>query len=268
MSVRNIVKVMNFHSLLRVNEARRKVIAAQDYEDHLSKIISAILTNRNFNKDYNLLKLNNSENAPELNIFIGSDLGFCSSFNSDVIKQIKDDDPKNYKIIIGKRIKINADNVILYSDKEKFAAFEDQMHTEILELLSNQKIKGINIIYIHYYNLNKQALSKKKLLPVDFTNEDNDKNKLDDYSVEGDIIDILWNLISFYVKTEISIAEAWSWASENVERQNFTSESLKKIDEQTEIRMKAERKEQKKEVFKEIVELNNKKNFEKLKEGE
>lgn len=38
MSVRNIVKVMNFHSLLRVNEARRKVIAAQDYEDHLSKI--------------------------------------------------------------------------------------------------------------------------------------------------------------------------------------------------------------------------------------
>lgn len=266
MSVRNIVKVMNFHSLLRVNSARRKVAEAQEYESHLNKVISAILTNRNFNKDYNLLRFN--ENAPELNIYIGSDLGFCSSFNSDVIKQIKSDNPKNYKIIIGKRVKTNAENILIYSDKEKFSVVEDQIYTTVLDLLTNHKVKCINIIYIHYYNLNQQALSRKRLLPVEFKDEEIEKYKLDDYSVEGDIVDILWNLISFYVKTEISIAEAWSWASENVERQNFTSESLKKIDEQAEIKMKAERKEQKQAVFKEIVELNNKKNFEKLKEGE
>ena len=57
-----------------------------------------------------------------------------------------------------------------------------------------------------------------------------------------------------YVTTEIKIAEAWSWASENVKRQAFTNESLKKIDEKEEIRIKKERKEKSKENFKIIVE--------------
>ena len=82
--------------------------------------------------------------------------------------------------------------------------------------------------------------------------------KNDDYVVEGDLSYILLNLISLYVSNEIKIAEAWSWASENVERQIFTNESLKKIDEREEEREKQERKQRHTKEFKQIVEKNNK----------
>ena len=65
----------------------------------------------------------------------------------------------------------------------------------------------------------------------------------EDFVVEGDLDYILWNLISLYVSTEIKIAEAWSWASENVQRQLFTDQSLKKIEEREEEDLKVARKE-------------------------
>ena len=44
------------------------------------------------------------------------------------------------------------------------------------------------------------------------------------FTAEGDLFFIIWNLISSYVTMEIKIAEAWSWASENVKRQAFTND--------------------------------------------
>ena len=48
MSVKNTVKVMNFHALLRVPEARRRVDLAFEYERELKYIISSIVNNRIF----------------------------------------------------------------------------------------------------------------------------------------------------------------------------------------------------------------------------
>ena len=87
-----------------------------------------------------------------------------------------------------------------------------------------------------------------------------------DFSSEGDLLFIIWNLVSLYVTTEIKIAEAWSWASENVKRQAFTNESLKKIDEREEINTKRVRKENNIERFKTIVESINKRTMKKNKE--
>ena len=86
-------------------------------------------------------------------------------------------------------------------------------------------------------------------------------NKKDDFVVEGDLSFILLNLLTLYITNEIKIADAWSWASENVERQVFTNESLKKIDEREEERLKKERKARHNKEFKQIVENNNKKNY-------
>ena len=117
------------------------------------------------------------------------------------------------------------------------------------------------IIYIHYYNLNRQEILKRTILPVNFDDAlaEMDTNINDDFSVEGDIVFIIWNLISIYVSTEIKIAEAWSWASENVKRQMFTNESLKHIDDMEEEKAKIERKIKKQKQLEVIVEANNKK---------
>jgi F0F1-type ATP synthase gamma subunit len=116
MSVRNVVKVMNFHALLRVNNARKKVEKAFNYERELKYVIASIVKNRIFKQDN--LSLEFSKNEKELNIYIGSDLGFCSSFNADVIGYIKEDVDINDKIIIGKRVDMDIPNKILYLDKE------------------------------------------------------------------------------------------------------------------------------------------------------
>ena len=113
-------------------------------------------------------------------------------------------------------------------------------------------IEFYQLIYIHYNNLNSQEVMKRKILPLEIDTKT--KEKENDFASEGDLFFIIWNLISLYVTTEIKIAEAWSWASENVKRQAFTNESLKKIDEREEIRIKKERKEKSKENFKIIVE--------------
>ena len=263
MSVRNVVKVMNFFALLRVNSARKKVEKAFAYERELKYIIATIVNNRIFNQED--LSLEFSKNEKELNIYIGSDLGFCASFNSDVISYIKADDEKNDKIIIGKRVKMDVSNLRLYLDKEDFYDKQDEIYDIVLDGILNKIYSKINIIYIHYYNLNKQNIVKRTILPFDFEEDVLDKedkreiNKLDDFVVEGDLSYIILNLLSLYVANEIKIAEAWSWASENVERQVFTSESLKKIDEREEERQMIARKEKHAKEFKLIVEKNNKK---------
>ena len=118
MSVKNVVKVMNFHSLLRVNSARRKVNEAFMYENEIKGIISSIVNNRIFKEDNLSIKM--ASGKKELNVYIGSDLGFCASFNADIINFLKADDKDNDKIIIGKKINIVKDNVLLFMNKEDY----------------------------------------------------------------------------------------------------------------------------------------------------
>ena len=58
---------------------------------------------------------------------------------------------------------------------------------------------------------------------------------------------------------EIRIAKAWSYATENVQRQTFTDNSLKKIEDREDQQKKEELKLKKAEAFKTIVEMNNRK---------
>ena len=262
MSVKNVVKVMNFHALIRVNDARKKVAEAHAYENQLKTIISTIVNNRIFKEDHLSIKMPSGKK--ELNVYIGSDLGFCASFNADIISILKADDPNNDKIIIGKKINVVNDNVLLFMNKEDFPNEYDQIFQIILDGVLNQKYSRLNVIYIHYNNLNNQVVMKRQIMPLELDEKADVVEN--DFSAEGDLFFIIWNLISLYVTTEIKIAEAWSWASENVKRQAFTSESLKKIDEREEIIQKKVRKEKNKKRFKIIVESINKKAINKNKE--
>ena len=165
MSVKNVVKVMNFHSLIRVNNARKRVTEAYAYENELKIIISSIVNNRIFKEDHLSIKM--SKGKKELNIYIGSDLGFCANFNADIISYLREDDPDNDKIIIGKRINIPCENVLLFMNKEDFPNEYDKIYDIVLDGVLNEKYSQLNIIYIHYNNLNSQEVMKRKILPLE-----------------------------------------------------------------------------------------------------
>jgi F0F1-type ATP synthase gamma subunit len=133
----------------------------------------------------------------------------------------------------------------------------------MMDKLINKEYSRINLIYIHYYNLSKQKIQKRAILPFDYTSDEiagdsfKEIKAIDDFVVEGDLEYILWNLIVTYLSIEIKIADAWGWASENVQRQMFTNSSLNKIKEQNEEKRRIERKEIKSKEFKQIIENNN-----------
>ena len=103
MSIRNVVKVMNFHSLIRVDKAKRQADKYLMMEDQLYAMMEAIVNNRNLILDKKIFRVN--EDAPKINIYIGSDFGFCSNYNSQVNDQLHKDPAGDVKILIGKKLR-------------------------------------------------------------------------------------------------------------------------------------------------------------------
>lgn len=259
MKIKSVVKVMNFHSLLKVDRARKRAEKYFEYEAGLTDFVDNILNNRNLILDKKMLKLDES-NKP-LNIYIGNDLGFCGNFNSNVNHEaLKDKDSE--KIIIGKKILTGKDNVLLALTKEEYLNNNKQIEKIIYDRIRNSKITEINLIYNHYYNISRIELVKKKILPIDqkaYTT----KSHKEDFAIEGDINDILVNIIAMYLSYEIRVATENSYASENVARQMLTKESLKKIDEIEEENLRKDRKARNAKSFKKVIE-----NFIKIRDKE
>ena len=87
MNVKAVVKVMNFHSLLRVEASRRQAEKLSAMEEELSAMMRIVLTNRNLRLDKRI-RMPNPE-LPVLRIYMGSDLGFCGSVNASVLSELK-----------------------------------------------------------------------------------------------------------------------------------------------------------------------------------
>ena len=115
--IKNVVKVMNFHSLLRVDKARKEAEKYRNVGEEITKIMARIVYNKNMILDKNVITVDVSK--PKLNIYIANDYGFCGNFNSVISKQIRQD-IYEYKIIIGNKIIYTDDKVVLKVSKDHF----------------------------------------------------------------------------------------------------------------------------------------------------
>ena len=231
MKIKSVVKVMNFHSLLRVDSSRKRAEKLFSYEKELTNFVDNIINNKNLILDKKILKMN--PRGKELNIYIANDLGFCGNFNSNVNFELKNDQ-NSEKIVIGKKIikKKQEDDVILSMTKKEYAENTDKVENILLEGLRKKKYSTVNLIYNHYYNISKIEFMKKQLLPLDDNLIEKKGTKYsEDFVVEGNLNDILLNIITLYLSYEIRVATENSYASENVQRQTVTKKSLNKIEE-------------------------------------
>jgi len=251
MKVKSVVKVMNFHSLLRVDSSKKRAEKFFEYEKELTDFVSNILNNKNLILDKKMINLN--PEGKDLNIYIANDLGFCGSFNSNVNFNLKNDNNCD-KIVIGKKIIKKNDDVIFAVTKEEYPENINKIETILLEGIRQEKYKTVNIIYNHYYNISKIELVKKRILPLENdVLEKKDGKYKEDFVVEGNINEILANIMVLYLSYEIKIATENSYASENIQRQMVTKESLKKIDEIEETKRTQLRKEVKMKNFKKLL---------------
>lgn len=242
-NIKNVVKVMNFHSLLRVDKAKRKADNYKVLEEEILSFMNKVLNNKNLNLDKRLIT--SKPDGKIVNFYIGNDLGFCGNFNSSV-KHVAEEDKGVIKIVVGEKIFMNKDDVALNIAKEDFYNDFKKVEDIIKPLLINRRIKEINAIFNRYYNVNNIKLEKKKLFPLEF----DDSKNTEDFVIETDASSMFEDLLLLYIECELQIIESNSWAAENIMRQNLTSESLKKIDEIEEEKQKQVRKEKKYQAFK------------------
>lgn len=248
-NIENVVKVMNFHSLLRVDKAKRKANKFLTVEEELIDIIVHILYNKNLKLDYKDILAN--KRGKTLNIYIANDMGFCGNFNSSVMEMSKKD-TEAQKIMVGEKIFLNDKNTILNISKDDFYHDFKQIENIISSLFNNHQLSEINIIYNRYYSVGDIRLEKRNIYPIKLENTGD--NSFDaDYIIENDVYELLEHLILLYLCYQIKIIESNSWASENVMREKITRESLKKINNLNEEKNRIERKNKKYISFKKQI---------------
>lgn len=257
MSLKNVVKVMNFHSLLRVDRSRKTAKKYSQMEHMVLEMLDNILNNRNILLDVKALQM--KPEMPELQILMGSDLGFCGNLNNLVRKSWTEDDSDCRTIIIGRKLShLQDENTLIYLSRESFA--ED--HSEVLRILSEglreKKYSAVRLIYNHYHNSSEVEFVNKVIFPMPKGILGN-QEYTEDFSCEGDLQDLLLDLTELYLQYEVEIASQVSLAAENITRQNITTESLKKIDEREEEELQEARRELKDKEFAKVLD-----NFTKL----
>lgn len=240
-SLTKVVKVMNFHALLNVDNAKAKADELMGVEAELTKLIRRIMYNKNIILDKNVM-LPNPHN-PKLSIYIASDLGFCGNFNSVINDQIRRDSDC-YKIIIGKQIKYKDDLTLLTMEKKDFYEDFSKLNRIISDAILNLTYSEINVYYNHYYNSTTFDFVKAQVFPIEF------KGKYyegDDFVIETDIKKMMSNMLSFYICYELKMYEKNCFAAENIKRSIITKLSLDKLKEEEE-KQKAEELRKRKEL--------------------
>lgn len=246
-SIKNVVKVMNFHSLLRVDKARKRADNYLKVGNEITTILSEILYNKNLVLDKEVLVPN--KDMPILDIYIANDYGYCGDFNSAVRRAIMKN-PANDKIIIGKKILYKDDKTVLKIEKDDFNNRFIEIQHYVEKALLDMSYSEINIYYNHYYSSTTFGFKKIKAFPIEFTGKYYEGN---DFVAETDLQKMLKSLVSFYICYQLKMCECISEAAENLNRNQITRMALDRIEEQEVVKHAAEvRKKNEEACFKNV----------------
>lgn len=248
MKIKAVVKVMNFHALLRVEASRKQAELYQTMEKELEKMMRIVMNNRNLRLDKRISLPDPS--LPVLRIYIGSDFGFCGSVNSSVSSVLLKDEGIE-KVVIGKKLRKPQDAEKVMTLEEYYDDFE--IIGEYLRRAVKERCwSAVELVYNHYYNLSSVKQEIKRIYPL-AENEAETEGMLDDFVVEADTDTLLEDMTISYLTYEMKIAAASAYASENIMRQNATTESLKKLDEREAEELRIERKERTYQSFRKTI---------------
>jgi F0F1-type ATP synthase gamma subunit len=248
MKIKTIVKVMNFHALLHIDAARRASERYIRMESEVSRIIDLVINNRNFILDKHALRVD--ENMPILNIYIGSDYAFCGNMNTLVNAAMREDGDCE-KVVVGKKLR-RPEDALLVMNRDDLEAEYGRVEELLEDSVRNLRHSEIHIVYNHYYYSGRIGLRRKRIYPIVLAAEA-ENLYTEDFSLEGDVDDLLASLSAVYLSYELRIAATNSFAAENIMRHNATTESLKKIEERMEENKRAENKRKKQASFAKVL---------------
>ena len=249
MNVKAVVKVMNFHALLRVENSGQEALKYSTMEDELSAMMQILQSNRNLRLDKHIRLPD--PNLPVLRIYLGSDLGFCGSVNTSV-SSVLQHDAAGEKIVIGKKLRRSSE-VSLYLSQEEYHQNFEKVRIYLERAVRERCWSAVEIVYNHYYNVSCVKQEIKRIYPLEAKTNEAIANEWDDFEINGDAQRMLEDMTISCLTYEMRIAAASAYAAENIMRQNATSESLKKLDEMEAEATRLERKEKNQKSFQKTI---------------
>lgn len=249
MNVKAVVKVMNFHALLRVEASGQQALMYSTMEEELSAMMQILQNNRNLRLDKHI-RLPEKE-LPVLRIYLGSDLGFCGSVNTYVSNALQRDTGTE-KVVIGRKLRRPAE-VSLYLSQEEYRQNFDQVREYLERAVRERCWSAVEIVYNHYYNVTCIKQEVKRIYPLAVKPDETIANEWDDFEISGDAQKLLEDMTISCLVYEVRIAAASAYAAENIMRQNATSESLKKLDEMEAEELRVQRKEKNQNAFRKTI---------------
>jgi len=249
MNVKAVVKVMNFHALLRVEASGKQAMMYATMEDELSAMMRIIQSNRNLRLDKRIRLPDQS--LPVLRIYFGSDLGFCGSINTSVSSVLQKDE-RGEKIVIGRKLR-RPREVSLFLTREEYEADFGKVRAYLERAVHKRCWSAVELVYNHYYNISSVKQEVKRIYPLDVQPDESVENQWDDFEIEGDAEKLLEDMLISCLVYEVHIAAASAYAAENIMRQNATSESLKKLDEMESEEAQRERKAKSQSSFRKTI---------------
>ncbi len=249
MNVKAVVKVMNFHALLRVEASGQRALMYSTMQEELETMMRIIQSNRNLQLDKRI-RLPDSRN-PVLRIYLGSDLGFCGSVNTSV-SSVMQRDRAGERIVVGRKLRRPKD-VSLTLSREQFEAEFDRVRDYLERAVRERCWSAVEVVYNHYYNVSSVKQEIKRIYPMEIPADEDVANQWDDFEIEGDAQKLLEDMTISCMVYELRIAAASAYAAENIMRQNATVESLKKLDEMEVEQTRAERKAKSQASFRKTI---------------
>lgn len=238
MNVKAVVKVMNFHSLLRVDASRRRADMFAAMKEELESMMRIVMNNRNLRLDQRIRLPDPA--LPVLRIYLGSDLGFCGGVNS-AVSAVLARDVGAEKVIIGKKLR-RTEGVALYLTQEAFGREFGRVRDCLERAVRERPWSAVELVYDHYFDMSSIRQVVRRIYPLELAPEEQEDAQ-GDFVFEGDPGEMLEDMTVSYMVYELRIAAASALASENIMRQNATSESLKKLEEAEAEALRLERKE-------------------------
>lgn len=248
MNVKAVVKVMNFHALLRVDASRRRAEKLAAMEEELAAMMRIVLYNRNLRADKRIRLPD--RRLPVLRIYLGSDLGFCGGVNASVSAVLHQDEGAE-QVVVGKKLRPPAE-VSLFLTREEYDAAPEVVYGYLDRAVKERCWSAVELVYNHYYNMSSIKQECRRIYPMEAQPEEIE-GQWDDFVIEGDVEGLLNDMTVSCLICELQIAAASAFASENIMRQNATMESLKKLDELDEEALRQARKERNQKAFQKTI---------------
>jgi len=221
-STKKLTDATELVATVQLQKYNTKTKQNEEYAKNLKHFIMAVLQSESSDVENNpFLKKPYAENP--LYIVITSNSGLCGSYNTEVLKYVEANVPKDAPIFVIGTIGFNYLMKNDYLVVKKYDELEDlqprilnQMINNLMILYRQYEITEINIVYTRYINTLTYRPTTLKLLPFEIDED----VKTEEILLEPSRDEVLNRLIPMYVSSQIYVAFLEAKTSENAARRN------------------------------------------------